>query len=308
MRLFISNAKNIPIRGSLGVGILAVSTASLFIRFAQTDTPSLVIAVYRLGIAALVLAPLALIGCRAELRRLSLIQYLLTFLSGVFLALHFAAWITSLETTSVASSVVLVTTTPLWVAVFSRLILRENVQHRVWAGLSIALVGTVVVAVSDGCQIGAAGVACSAGGGLFASKALWGDALALFGAWMAAGYMLVGRSVRPHVSLTAYIFLVYGFAALVLLGLTMASGKSLGGYSPTSYLWMAALAIIPQLIGHSAFNYALGKLPAAYVSVALLGEPVGSTILAFLFLSEVPGPVKLAGAAVILVGIWVSLD
>jgi drug/metabolite transporter (DMT)-like permease len=297
-----------PIQAELGIGILAVSTASLFIRFAQTDTPSLVIAVFRMGLAALILGPFALVICRAELKRLSIGQYLLTGLSGLFLALHFTAWITSLETTSVASSVVLVTTTPLWVAVFSGLILNEKVQTRVWVGLSVALVGTVAVTISDSCGIGIHGLNCAAGANLLASKALWGDALALFGAWMAAGYMLVGRSVRPHVSLTTYIFLVYTFAALFLLALTAGAGKSLLGYSPASYGWMIALAVIPQLIGHSSFNYALGKLPAAYVSVALLGEPVGSTILAYFFLAEVPSPIKLAGAAVILAGIWISLE
>jgi len=296
----------IPPRIAILFGILAVSTASIFIRFAQEDAPSLVIAAYRLGLAGLILSVPALSRNRSELQGLGRKRTSLALLSGFFLAIHFAAWITSLEYTSVASSVVLVTTTPLWVALFSPLVLREPIQRSVLVGLVIALVGGIIVGISDSCQVGPAGLACPQLSEFFSGRAFAGDLLALLGALMAAGYMLIGRSLRPGLSLITYIFAVYGFGAVVLLGLVFALGLPLAGYPPYTYLWLLALALIPQLIGHSTFNWALRYLPAAFVSVTLLGEPIGSTILAFMFLNEVPNALKLAGGAFILVGIYIA--
>ena len=123
---------------------------------------------------------------------------------------------------------------------------------------------------------------------------------------MAAGYMMIGRRLRPGLSLVSYVFVVYGVAALVLLGLVGLTGQSLTGYAPITYFWFSALAIIPQLIGHSSLNWALRYLPASFVSVSLLGEPIGSVILAFIFLAESPTALELAGGVLILVGIFLA--
>ena len=296
----------IPPPIALLFGILAVSTASVFVRFAQQDAPSLVIAAYRLALAALILAPMALFGKRNELAALTTKQVLPLLLAGTFLAFHFATWITSLELTTVASSVVLVTTTPLWVAILSPFVLREQIAPVVWIGMAVALVGGAIVGLRDQCQVADFSLACSSVFDLSTGESLKGNLLALTGAWMMAGYITIGRRVRSELSLIPYTFLVYGVSAIVLLILVFVTGQPLVGFPPQTYVWFAVLAIIPQLLGHSTFNWALRYLPAAYVSIALLGEPIGTTILAMLFLREAPVAAELFGGALILTGIYLA--
>ncbi len=291
---------------ALFFGILAVSTASIFIRYAQASAPSLVIAAYRLSLAALGLAPFAWTRRRNELAALTLRDMLLALLSGFFLALHFATWITSLEYTTVASSVVFVTTTPLWVGLFSPLILKEPLRRMVALGLGLALVGSTIVGLSDVCSWNPAGLSCPPWAQLLRGPAFIGDLLALAGAIMAACYLMIGRSLRSRMSLLSYIFLVYGMAACVLIVAMLARHQTPIGYPPSTYLWFVLLAVVPQLIGHTTFNWTLRHLSAAYVSISLLGEPVGSTILAYLFLGETPTVLKVFGAILILVGIYVA--
>lgn len=286
-------------------GIMAVSTASIFIRFAQEYTPSLVIATFRLVFASLIIAPFAILKHRAELRSLNRRDVMLGLLSGIFLALHFATWISSLEYTSVASSVVLVTTTPLWVALLSPWVLKEPITRAVIWGMILALIGGTIVGLSDLCNWNG-GLVCPPVGQFIQGQAFWGDFLALVGAWMAAGYLLIGRNLRVKISLIPYIFVVYGMAAIILMLITLASGETLIGYPPQAYYWMLLLALIPQLLGHSTFNWALKYLPASLVSITLLGEPIGSTILAIIILGETPTPLKWIGAFLILLGIFLA--
>ncbi len=292
---------------TLITGILAVSTAAIFIRLAQLEgAPSIVIAAARLTLAALFLAPLALSRYRIELKSLKMQEWALAILSGLFLAIHFAAWITSLQFTSVASSVVLVTTTPLWVALASPLLLHERTGKAAFIGLVLALTGGVIIGLSDGCAWQNGQLTCPPLRTFFEGKAFVGDLLALLGAWMAAGYLLVGRKLRAKMDLVPYIFLVYGISALVLIGIMVAMGANPFGYVPIVYLWFLLLALIPQLFGHSVFNWALKYVPASFVSVTLLGEPVGSTILAYFIFMEQPGWIKIGGAVLILAGIWLA--
>lgn len=290
----------------LAFGILVVSTSSIFIRFAQVEAASIVIAAYRLTLATLILLPLALHGHRRELARLRRPQIVLIALSGGFLALHFASWITSLEFTSVASSAVLVTTTPLWVALFSPLFLHERPSRVAAIGLLIALVGGALVAMSETCAIEAGRVACPPLGDFFQGDAMFGNLLALGGALMAAAYMIVGRRLRPTMSLMVYITTVYGTAAVILLVLALLSGEPFVGFSPGVYAAFLALAVGPQLLGHTSFNYGLRFLPAAFVSVALLGEPIGTTILALIILNETPTTLEVVGGMIILAGIFLA--
>jgi drug/metabolite transporter (DMT)-like permease len=286
-------------------GILAVSTASIFIRFAQEEAPSLVVAAYRLTLASLILAPLALTRHRAELKNMTRGDVLLGLLSGFFLALHFATWISSLEYTTVASSVVLVTTTPLWVALLSPFVLHERNGRTVLFGMVLALLGGAVVGISDTCAL-INGLSCPPISTFLRGSAFFGDFLALCGAMMAAGYIMIGRRLRAKISLIPYIFIVYGMAAVVLMVILGISGERPFGYLPVTYLWLVLLAIVPQLLGHSTFNWALRFLPASLVSITLLGEPIGSTILAFFILKESPSFLKIFGAALILAGIYTS--
>jgi drug/metabolite transporter (DMT)-like permease len=123
---------------------------------------------------------------------------------------------------------------------------------------------------------------------------------------MAAGYLLIGRRLRVTISLVPYILWVYGISALILIGIMLLAGQSPLGYPPETYFWLILLALVPQLLGHSSFNWALGYLSASFVAISLLGEPIGSTILAFLLLQETPTPLKIFGAILILAGIFVA--
>lgn len=286
------------------LGILFVSTASIFIRFAQSEASSIVIAAGRLFIASLVLVPLALTRAREQFRGLSRAEWLKAGLSGMFLALHFATWIQSLEYTSVASSVVLVTTTPLWVALFSPMILGESLRRSVIFGLIVSMLGGIVVGVGNACDLIQGSLACQ--GQIFSGSSMVGNFLALFGAWMAAGYMLMGRQLRKKLDTVAYSSIVYGVAAVLLLGVVIIRAEPVFSYSGDTYLWLLALGIFPQLLGHSLFNWSLKYISAAYVSLTLLGEPIGTIILAFIFLKESPTLLEGVGAGLILIGIVIG--
>ncbi len=285
---------------ALAGGILAVSTGAIFVREAQQTAPSLTVAAGRLLFAALALAPVALTRHRAEIASLRARDLLPLGLSGAFLALHFATWITSLEHTTVTASVVLVTTTPLWVGMLAPLVLREKLTGRLALGIALALVGGVVVGISD------TGLQSVLPGAARGGRALFGDFLALSGAWGMAGYLLVGRRLRARLTLVPYVFLVYGTAAVILTIAMTVAGGSLVGLPPVSYLWLVLLALVPQIVGHSTYNWALRYLPASFVAIAMLGEPVGASVLAFLFLREVPGPLLVAGAALLMIGIAIA--
>lgn len=291
---------------AITIAILAVSTASIFIRFAQNDgAPSLVIAALRVTFATIILMPLALTKYLDEIKRFTRTEVLLGALSGFFLALHFATWISSLEYTSVASSVVFVSTGPLWVALLSPVLLKEHLTRTAFIGLGLTLAGGAIIGLSDAC-VWDQGLSCPAFQDILQGRAIWGNFLALVGAWTVTGYLIIGRKLRAGLSLVPYIFMVYGFAALALIIIMLASGHSPFGYAPKTYGWIFLLAALPQLIGHSTYNWALKYLPAAFVAVTTLGEPIGSAILAFFILNETPTYATLFGGGLILSGIYLA--
>ncbi len=291
---------------AITIAILAVSTASIFIRFAQNDgAPSLVIAALRVTFATIILMPLALTKYLDEIKRFTRTEVLLGALSGFFLALHFATWISSLEYTSVASSVVFVSTGPLWVALLSPVLLKEHLTRTAFIGLGLTLAGGAIIGLSDAC-VWDQGLSCPAFQDILQGRAIWGNFLALAGAWTVTGYLIIGRKLRVGLSLVPYIFMVYGFAALALIIIMLASGQSPFGYAPKTYGWIFLLAALPQLIGHSTYNWALKYLPAAFVAVTTLGEPIGSAILAFFILNETPTYATLFGGGLILSGIYLA--
>ena len=272
------------------MGVTASSFAAVLIRLA--DAPPLVVATYRLTLASLILAPLGLLRCWPELRALERRDLPWAILSGAFLTLHFAFWIASLQHTTVASSVVFVATNPLFVGVISHLFTQDKLSPLMFAGVILAVLGGMIVGWDD-VELG--------------GSALWGDFLALLGAAMAAGYFLVGRKLRPKVSLLAYVTVVYSIAAVGALLLSAVTRQTLTGYSTNTYLMFVLLAVGPQIIGHSSLNWALRHVSATAVGVTTLGEPVGSTVLAYLVLQEAPTLLKVGGAALILAGIYFSL-
>jgi drug/metabolite transporter (DMT)-like permease len=198
---------------------------------------------------------------------------------------------------------VLVSTSPLWVALLAPLVLREHLTRSVLVGMLLALIGGVVIALSDAC-VWQNGLACPSLAEFVQGGAFFGNFLALAGAWMVAGYLLIGRRLRVKMSLVPYIFVVYSIAAVALIVIMFASGETPLGYSPMTYMWMLLLALVPQLIGHSTYNWALRYMPAALVAVTTLGEPIGSTILAYFLLGESPTALKVAGGMLILIGIY----
>lgn len=275
----------------LGVGILAISFSAILVRMAQAGAPSLVIATGRTLLATLFFLPPAVAWRRDELAQLKPAGWRWAVLAGVMLGLHLGSWIASLGYTSVTSSTVLFSTAPFWVALASPLVLGERVSRPVKIGMVLALAGSAIIAL-EGWQGD--------------DQSLVGDGLALGSAVTYAAYFLIGRHLRATLSLISYNTLVYGTAAVLLLLITWASGHSLFGYSPQTYLLIVLMAVFPQLLGHSAYNYALKYLPAVYVSVASISEPVGATILALLLLQELPGWLTLAGSVFILAGLYIA--
>jgi drug/metabolite transporter (DMT)-like permease len=290
----------------LSFGILAVSTASIFIRFAQQQAPSLVIAAGRVSIATLLISPFVLTRYWVEIKSIPKRTFVFLVLAGVFLGLHFATWITSLEYTSVASSVVLVTTAPLWVALLSPIFLKEKITSVVIIGLLISLAGSMIVGLNNACNFANGQLACIGFENLFTGKVFLGNLLALAGAFFAGGYLMIGRHVRGTLCLPVYTFLVYGMAALVLIVMVLITGTPITQINAPAWMWILLIALVPQLLGHSTFNYFLKSLSATYVSIAMLGEPIGTVILAFFFLHESPSIMEIVGGILILSGIFIA--
>lgn len=274
---------------TLVIGVAAVSTGAILARLAEA--PAIVIAAYRVGIAILIIAPFAWIKAKDEIINLSIREIILGALSGLFLALHFASWISSLGYTSVANSVVLVNTNPLWVGLLSPFITGERLKRASIAGIIISVIGAAIIGAGD-----------------FASgeDALFGDFLAVIGGICAAFYLLIGRNLRSKLSLTAYITVCYGSAAVFLWIAVLFTGMQITGYSTSTFASFFGLAIVSQLIGHTCFNWALKWFTPGLVAVTLLGEPIGSTILAYIIFNEKLTLLKLAGGSLILAAIYIS--
>ena len=286
----------------LSIAIAAVSTAAVMIRFIQGSMQSLAIATYRLLFSTIILLPFSLRKMKMDVKKLSGKHWLLVFFSGFLLAAHFAAWISSLRMTNVISSVVLVTTTPIWVAIFSPLILKTRISARFILGLAVAFLGIVLLSFSD---FGNDDVAILAEIDL--SGKLMGNVLAIVGAFCAAGYTIIGRVIREKISNESYVVIVYGIATIFLLMLTMFSGTPLVIPGTTEFLWLLLLALIPQAVGHSLLNWSLGMIPAHIVSLTLLGEPIGSTILAMILFREFPTNSEWLYSSLILAGILIAI-
>ena len=277
---------------SLCMGIVAVSFASILIRFAQgAGMPSLSIAAWRLIFASTILLPYAWITRRDEIRSLSGREWALLVASGVFLGLHFATWIASLGYTSVASSVVLVSMGPVFVGLGSWLLLRERPRAFVVVGIILAATGSIVISWGD---LGQGRIQ------------LVGDLLALAGAVFVAGYLMIGYRVRARRSLTTYIALVYTVAMVTVVIIVLITRQPMFGYSLNAYGWVLALALGPQIVGHSTLNWALRYLSATFVAIVTLAEPVGSGILAYILLGEAITWPTAIGGTMVLAGIYIA--
>ncbi len=281
-------------------GVLIAASSSIMIRYAQGfGVPSIQVAAGRLIVAAVILLPLGFTRARTEVQQLTRRELVLAMIAGTLLAAHFASWISSLAYTSVASSVALVSTNPLWVGLASLLLLRERLASLMWVGMALTIGGSIFIGVSDG-------------GGANASNALVGNLLALLGAITVSGYFLIGRTLRIRLTTLAYIWLVYSSAAVVLLiaaivqSLVSGHGLPFLGYPVPVYLLFLGMAIGPQLLGHTSLNWALRYVSATFVTISLLGEPLGSAALALLLFGEIFAPLQFVGFLILLIGIVVA--
>jgi len=263
--------------------VFAVSWAAILIR--ACDAPATAIAFYRMLFAALLILPLSLTIYRQSFSEFSRRTFIMTFMAGVFLGWHFFFWIESLNHTTIASSVVLVTTQPVFVAIIARLIIDEKIGVKGIIAISMAIAGTILIAGFD-----------------FNLKKdyFWGDILALTGAVMAAIYMFIGRIVRPKMSVFPYIFTVYSTAAVTLGVILLFKGDFAASYPSTNYLFFLLLAIGPTLIGHSLYNFILKHIKAHKVSLSIVGEPVLASIWAIFIFSEYPTIGTIIGGIIIL--------
>lgn len=267
----------------LAVGVMSVSVSAILIRYAEGAEP-LAIAIWRCAAGAVALAPFG----RRGFSRLTPKGSVLPLLAGVFLAVHFGSWITSLELTTVANSVLLVSTTPIFTALAARYLFREKLQRAVWLGVALTLGGTALIALA-------------AGGGGRAS--ISGDLLALLGAVTVAGYTLAGEVSRRELGIIEYSVLTYGTAALVLLPVCLVAGIPLWGYPASTWTAIAGIVIGPQLLGHTLLNLVLRDLDSTTVSAAVMAEPPIAIALAFLLFAETPSALVYPGGLAILCGI-----
>jgi len=279
---------------AIALGVLAVSSSSILItNLERGGVEPLVIAFYRMLMATLILALPALKFKREEIKRLSRTDFLLLVVSGLFLALHFGSWISSLKYIPISSSVLLVASHPLFVVIASAVFLGESPTSWIIAGTILGLAGTGLILGE-----GFAGL----------NKALWGDLLALIGALSTVVYLLIGRRVRAHLSLLAYVVPAYAACSVLLFGWAMALGNKLTGYTGLEWASFLGLAIVPTILGHTVLNWAIKHVAASAISTALLGEPVVASLLACLFYAQVPSAYTVAGGSLVLIGIYLVVS
>jgi drug/metabolite transporter (DMT)-like permease len=284
----------LKVAGVLLLGILAISFGSILVRLALAASGdrslafSLVMSAGRMGFAALLLLP----GFKSPIRARGGIPFALA--AGAALALHFAFWITSLSYTSVAASTALVTTNPVWVTLLGWLLFGERPSGLTLLGVGVALVGGLLIGLGDAQGRG--------------TNPLLGDLLALLGALAASFYFLLGREAqRRGLSLLEYVRVAYTTAFLILFPLPYLFGGGYGGYPGVVYLYILLMALLPQLVGHTSFNWATRHISPVLVTLAVLFEPVGASLLAFLLFGEVPGLQVILGALVLLLGVALAV-
>ncbi|MFI8711960.1 DMT family transporter [Brevibacillus brevis] len=277
---------------ALLIGVIAISSSAIFVKL--SDAPAPIIATYRLIFSVLLTLPFLFWnrGALAEIGAMSKKVWLLCILSGTFLASHFLLWFESLNYTSVASSTVLVTLQPLFAFIGGYFFFCEKVRFLALTGGFLAIAGSFVIGWGD-FQVG--------------GMALWGDFLALMGAVTVTGYWLVGQYVRQHMSSFAYTLVVYTATSVILVAYDLTLGYSLVGYPAADWGWFFCLALFPTLLGHSIFNWIIKWLNTTTISMGILGEPIGTAILAYFILGEVVTPPQWIGGLIIIAGIYVFI-
>lgn len=270
----------------IAIGVLSVALSAIFVKFTVADSG--VVAFYRMLFSVLFMAPLFFMKYRGEVKELSKKDWILSAVAGVFLALHFVLWFESLNYTSVASSTVLVTLQPIFAFVGTYFIFKEKISGKAILSAAIAITGSFIISWSD-FQIG--------------GSALYGDLLALIACAFITIYLLFGQEVRKRISLMTYTFIVYSISTLTLFIYVVAKGASFGPYPQMEWMWYILLALIPNFLGHTLFNWAIKYVSTNAISIAILFEPVGATILAFYIFNESLTSAQLTGGIIVILGI-----
>ncbi|WP_303965203.1 DMT family transporter [Sporosarcina ureae] len=270
----------------IAIGVLTVGLSAIFVKLATADAG--VIAFYRMFFSAVIMLPLFLISYRSELTTLTKREWLFTASSGIFLAIHFILWFESLNYTSVASSTVLVTLQPVFALAGTALFFKEIITGKMLTAVLVALTGSFIISWGDFQVSGAA---------------LFGDILALLACAFVTAYLLIGQNVRKRISLVTYTFLVYSVSSVALFIYVLAIQEPFTGYPSSDWGWFLALAILPNLLGHTLFNWAVKWVSTNVVSIAILFEPVLASIAAYFVLHEKITTLQLIGAIVVLTGI-----
>ncbi|MCF6409310.1 DMT family transporter [Pseudalkalibacillus salsuginis] len=275
---------------AIGLGVLSISTSAILVKLSTAPAP--VIATYRLLFTTLLMLPFIFLYFREDFQKIEMRDLLFCLFSGIFLAIHFILWFESLNYTSVASSVVLIALQPIFAFVGTYIFFKEKLSLKAFIGGGLAISGSILISWGDFRMSG---------------MALFGDLLALLGAVAVTVYFLFGQTVRKRLHLMTYTFLVYGMATGTLFIYDLSLGYSLGPYPEGDWVYFLLLAIFPTLLGHTIFNWALKHVSTNVVSMSILGEPVGASILAYFILDETVRLEQITGGAIILFGIYVFL-
>jgi drug/metabolite transporter (DMT)-like permease len=274
----------------LAIGVISVSTSAIIVKV--SSAPSGVLAFYRLLFTVLLMTPVFVLKYVKELQVITKRDWAFSIIAGVFLAFHFILWFESLNYTSVASSTVLVTLQPLFAFIGAYLFFQEKLTGKAVISAFLALTGSFIISWGDF---------------RISGTALWGDILALLACALVTGYLLFGQTIRKRLSLITYTYLVYSISAVVLLIYVLIRGESLGPYPKEDWIYFLLLAIIPTLLGHTLFNWSLKWLSTSTISMAILFEPIGASILAYWLLAEKILLTQVIGGMVIILGVTLFL-
>jgi len=273
------------------VGTLFTSLSSIIIRFSAA--PALVISAYRMLFTCLMLLLPVIINNRKEFSSIKRNDFILCILSGIFLALHYASWISSIHMTTIANSTVLVACSPIFVALANYFIIKEKYTFKMIASIVLSLTGTLIIAMGS-----------SGGAG---SSMMIGNALAFSGAIFVAGYLVIGGIVRKNMGAGVYVFIVYSVSAITLFLMCFVSNTPVYPYPAKEFLLFIALAFFCSILGHTVYNYLVKYVSSTLISISTLSEPIFASFMAMFFFKEIPSIYTLAGGMIIIIGIFYYL-
>lgn len=283
--------KTSPSKYLVVVGTFFTSLSSIIIKF--SEAPSLVISAYRMLFTSLMLLVPVIMKKHNEFKNISKKEYILCIISGIFLALHYATWISSIKLTTIANSTILVSCSPIFVALANYLITKEKINKKMTLGIALSLIGTLIIA------LGSSGYA--------GTNAIIGNILAFLGAVFVAGYLVIGGVVRKNMSALIYVFIVYLASTIVLFAMCIATKTPLYPYAPQEFMLFVALAFFCSILGHTVYNYMVKYVSSTLISVSTLSEPIFASVLALLIFREIPSLYTLVGGIIIIIGIFYYL-